>query len=102
MVKSKFFNIGKLVATKSVNYYMAAEYRFAVEVTVALHRYAVKDWGFWDESDKQVNNEALKHSDNLYLLGAYQTSKGKIYIITNNISQIPGDTATTICFSDER
>lgn len=47
MVKSKFFNIGKLVATKSVNYYMAAEYRFAVEVTVALHRYAVKDWGFW-------------------------------------------------------
>ena len=102
MVKSKFFNIGKLVATKSVNYYMAAEYRFAVEVTVALHRCAVKDWGFLDESDKQVNNEALKHSDNLYLLGAYQTSKGKIYIITNNISQIPGDTATTICFSDER
>ena len=51
---------------------------------------------------RPVPDEALKHSDNLYLLGAYQTSKGKIYIITNNISQIPGDTATTICFPDER
>lgn len=69
---------------------------------ISSTEYAVKDWGCLDESDKQVNNEALKHSDNLYLLGAYQTSKGKIYIITNNISQIPGDTATTICFSDER
>ena len=35
-------------------------------------------------------------------LQEYYASKGKIYIITNNISQIPGDTATTICFPDER
>lgn len=33
---------------------------------------------------------------------AYKTCRGKIYIITNRISEIAGDNATTICFSDER
>ena len=102
MIASKFFNMGQVVVTKSINNLMAAEQKFAVEVTVALQRYAVKDWGNLDEEDKKANEEALKYPDDLYLMGAYNTSKGRIWIITNRISETPGDNATTVCFPDER
>ena len=102
MITSKFFNMGQVVVTKSINELMAAEQKFAVEVTVALQRYAVKDWGNLDDEDKQTNEEALNYPDDLYLLGAYDTSKGKIWIITNRISEKAGDNATTVCFPDER
>lgn len=94
--------MGQVVVTKSINNLMAAEQKFAVEVTVALQRYAVKDWGNLDEEDKKANEEALKYPDDLYLMGAYNTSKGRIWIITNRISETPGDNATTVCFPDER
>ena len=81
---------------------MAAEQKFAVEVTIALQKYAVKDWGNLDAEDKQTNEEALNYPEDLYLLGAYDTSKGKIWIITNRISEKAGDNATTVCFPDER
>lgn len=102
MITSKFFNMGQVVVTKSINDLMAAEQKFAVEVTVALQRYAVKDWGNLDEEDKQTNEEALNYPDDLYVMGAYETSKGKIWIITNRISEKAGDNATTVCFPDER
>ena len=102
MMTSKFFNIGKVVVTKSIDELMKENRKFAVEVTLSLQRYAVKDWGNLDAEDKQINDEALNYPDDLYLLGAYKTSKGKIYIITNRISEKAGDNATTVCFPDER
>lgn len=94
--------MGQVVVTKSINDLMEAEQKFAVEVTVALQRYAVKDWGNLDEEDKKANEETLKYPDDLYVMGAYDTSKGKIWIITNRISEMAGDNATTVCFPDER
>lgn len=94
--------MGQIVVTKSINDLMAAEQKFAVEVTVALQRYVVKDWGNLDDEDKQTNEEALNYPDDLYVMGAYETSKGKIWIITNRISEKAGDNATTVCFPDER
>ena len=102
MITSKFFNMGQVVVTRSINDLMAAEQKFALEVTVALQRYAVKDWGSLDDEDKQTNEEALNYPDDLYVMGAYDTSKGKIWIITNRISEKAGDNATTVCFPDER
>lgn len=102
MITSKFFNMGQVVTTRSINDLMAAEQKFVVEVTVALQRFAVKDWGNLDDEDKKTNEEALNYPDDLYLLGAYDTSKGKIWIITNKISEKAGDNATTVCFPDER
>lgn len=94
--------MGQIVVTRSINDLMAAEQKFAVEVTVALQRYAVKDWGNLDDEDKQTNEEALNYPDDLYVMGVYETSKGKIWIITNRISEKAGDNATTVCFPDER
>lgn len=102
MVTSKYFNMGKIVATLGINEAMKENDRFAAEVNLSLQRYAVKDWGCLDDEDKQTNEEALNYPDDLYLLGAYETYKGKIYIITNQISENAGDNSTTVLFPDER
>ena len=41
MITSKFFNVGQVETTRLINDLMAAEQKFAVEVTVALQRFAV-------------------------------------------------------------
>ena len=102
MITSKFFNMGQIVVTCSINEYMSADRKFATEINLCLRRFAVKDWGDLDEEDKQTNEEALQYPDDLYLLGVYQTSKGKIWIITNRISATEVINATTVCFPEER
>lgn len=101
MFTLKYFNMGKVVVTCGINEAMENK-RFALEVSLALKRYAVKDWGNLSLSDQEINNDALQNSEDLYLLAAYQTSKGKIYIITNRISERSEDNATIVCFPEER
>lgn len=102
MFTSKYFNVGKVVCTTTLNNAMSENKQFANEVMSALQRYCNKDWGDLCEEDKQTNDDALQYPDDLYLLAAYKTCKGKIYIITERISENAGDNATTLCFPDER
>lgn len=102
MLTSKYFHLGKLVCSKSVYNLLVEDSQFRKEVTTSLNRYGNKDWGDLDAEDKQTNEDALKYPDDLYILAAYKTCKGKIYIITNRISEKAGDNATTICFPSER
>lgn len=102
MFTSKYFNLGKVVCTATLNNIMSENKQFANEVMSALQRYCNKDWGDLCEEDKQTNEDALQYPDDLYLLASYKTCKGKIYIITERISENAGDNATTLCFPDER
>ena len=102
MLKSKYFNVGKVVCTVTVDNLMTENKQFAREIISALQRYCNKDWGDLCEEDKQANEDALQYPDDLYILAAYKTCKGKIYIITNRISEKARDNATTICFPSER
>ena len=102
MFISKYFNLGKVVCTATLNNAMSENKQFASEVMSALQKYCNKDWGDLCEEDKQINDDALQYPEDLYLLAAYKTCKGKIYIITERISENAGDNATTLCFSDER
>ena len=102
MYASKYFNLGNVVTTNRINEAMAKSRRFTLEMIVDLQRYCIKDWGDLSEDDKRMNDEALKYPDDLYILAAYQTCKGRIFIITSRISEKPGDNATTVCFPDER
>lgn len=43
MIKSEYFNMGQIVVTRSINSYMAKERKFALEITIALQRYSMKD-----------------------------------------------------------
>lgn len=102
MFRSKYFNLGKVVCTVTVNNAMMENKQFAREILSAMESYCNKDWGDLDAEDKQINDDALNYPEDLYLLAAYKTCKGTIYIITNRISETAGDNATTICFPSER
>lgn len=101
VTSSEHFNTGAFVFTQMVHYTTETSPQFEKEITEAISRYINKDWGDLREEDIAVNEEALKFPDNLYLLGAYKTCKGKVYIITNRISETAGDNATTVLFANE-
>ena len=102
MIKSVYFNLGQVVVTSGINNMMRENKEFSDEVLISLKRYCAKDWGDICEDDAMVNESALEYPDDLYLLGSYKTSYGKIWIITERISEEPGDNGTTILFPKER
>ncbi len=87
--------LGKLVMTRGINNCIADDGNFAKEVLKALSRYKNHDWGKLCEEDKQMNDEAIKNGNDR-VLAAYETSQGKIYIITEYDRSY-----TTILFSHE-
>lgn len=103
MYVSKYFHLGNVVVTNSIHEAMKESRRFTIEISLSLQRYCIRDWGnLLSEDDKKANDEAWKYPDDLYILAAYQTCRGKVHIITNRISKNPGDNATTVCFPNER
>lgn len=101
-MKSKYFNTGTVVSTRKVHDLMECDAMFALDILEALDKYCNKDWGELCKGDCALNDESLKHPEDLYLLGVYKTSRGDIDIITNRASEVTGDNVTTICFPDER
>lgn len=102
MYKSKYFNLGKVVVSYRVSQLLMENNRFAREIDLSLRRFCIKDFGVISDEDMQINEEALQYPDDLYLLGAYQTSCGEIWIITNRATENPGENVTTVLFPDER
>ena len=99
MFTSKYFNLGKVVCTATLNNIMSENKQFANEIMSALQRYCNKDWGDLCEEDRQTNEDALQYPDELYLLATHKTCKGKIYIITERISENAGDKCNYSMFS---
>ena len=96
---SKYFNLGNIIIANGIHKAVEESKRFLLEIGVSLQRYCIRDWGDLSEKDKRTNDEALKHPDDLYILAAYQTCRGKVYISTNRSSEDPGDNTTTVWFS---
>lgn len=93
--KLRKFKLGQVVVTKTINDIIADNERFAKDVTVALQRYRNCDWGEMDEEDLKSNNIAVETGEDR-VFAAYQTSKGKIWVITEWERSY-----TTVLFPDE-
>ena len=87
------FELGLLLVTNGINDKLDSV-RFSKEITVALQRFTNADSGEMDPEDIEANNEALRNGERLF--AAYETSEGKIWIITE-----ADRSATTILFPDE-
>ena len=87
-------DLGKVLMTRKVADLTAEDAKFANEILECMKKYINKDWGCLSEEDKQSNEEALENVDRI--LAAYQTSKGKIWIITEW-----DRSSTTILFPEE-
>ena len=88
------FKLGRLVMTNEMHNCITKDTNFDSEVATAFKRYVKGDWGNISEEDKLINEEALNEGGTL--MGAYDTSKGEIWIITEGNRSI-----TTILFTDE-
>ena len=75
------FELGQLVMTRGIADVMENNEVFKTEVNQAFEKYANCDWGDTCKEDAAMNDEAIKTGDDR-VLAVYQTSEGKIYIIT--------------------
>lgn len=90
----RMFSLGQIGTTRGIWSWMISDSKFCREVGEAIQRHASCDWGDLCEEDKQMNDEGLK--DNGRLFSAYDTSQGKIWIITEWYRS-----ATTVLFPNE-
>jgi len=88
------FSIGKIFKTNGIATAISNNIDFAYEIFKCFLRYINCDWGNLCEEDKLANEYALEHNERI--LGAYKTTQGKIYIITEWNREI-----TTIMFANE-
>lgn len=72
---------------------MTKNMKFIEEFTVAIDKYNHQDWGDISEEEKQRSDLAYKYGNDR-ILGGYNTSKGKVYII------IDADKNTTVTLSN--
>lgn len=95
---SKQFNFGQVVLTRGINDAIAENTTesmlFTKQVVRACRRYRAGDWGDLCEEDKAANDFAVDNE--LRILAAYETCKGKIWIITEWDRSV-----TTILFPHE-
>lgn len=91
----KYFKLGATVMTRGISEAIEETPGFKNEVFGAFARYIKCDWGEMSKDDKDMSDSAVKNNDDR-IFAAYDTSKGKIYIITEY-----DRSATTILFEDE-
>lgn len=98
--KKPMFNIGQLVATAGISHETEIDPVFSHNVRNAFSRYMKKDWGDLSDSDKKMNDDAVKSGDDRilasYNIPTSQAETKKIYIITEWDRSV-----TTILFADE-
>jgi hypothetical protein len=76
------FELGELVVTRNIFNNMTESDDFAQEIKKVLNRYVKADFSDMESKDDiKMNEDAIKNGDDR-IFAIYQTSKGKIYIIT--------------------
>lgn len=85
---------GRLVTTRTIAEEMESDPAFVREIASAFVRYQRNDWGELCPEDKAENDQAAERGERI--LASYQTSKGKVWIITEW-----DRSATTILFPSE-
>ena len=89
------YSLGKVVMTNGISSKMAENEEFSNEIANCFRRYIVCDWGELCDEDKEMNDKALR-TGTARVLAAYDTSEGRVYIITEQ-----NRSYTTILFANE-
>lgn len=93
--KTPTIKLGKIVQTERISEAKTNNSRFRKEVDSSFLRYCYVDFGEISDEDIESNKSAISNGDDR-IFGAYTTSLGKIYIITEHDRSY-----TTILFADE-
>lgn len=85
---------GRVCMTRHIMDAIVEDGEFHSSVMNMIFRYVSGDWGEMCETDKRLNDNAVKCGDRV--LASYDSKKGKVYIITEW-----DRSATTILFANE-
>ena len=89
-------NLGRVVQTRGVSSKSRENRVFGKEVQDAFRKYQRGDWGDTERDSVKRNNAVLKDGAEDQVFAVYNTSEGKMYIITEW-----DGSATTMLFSHE-
>lgn len=87
--------LDQMVMTRGINEKIATNLLFAEFVADSIVRYYHHDWGDLCESDKKMNDSAIKNNDDR-VVARYNNPSGDIYVITEWDGSV-----TTILFCNE-
>lgn len=90
-------NMGEVFVTAGINAKMDKSETFSREVVLSLHKYESGNWGDTSEEDALLNDRSVQDGT-MDIMGAYETSEGRIWIKTD---KMPDKTITTVLFPDE-
>ena len=90
---------GQIYVTAGVAAAMEEIAQFTAEIAAAFARYQRGDWGQLCREDWQLNDDSLR--DGSRILAAYDTSCGRIWIITEAEGVDGHRSATTFLFQSE-
>lgn len=93
--KSPTIELGRIIQTERINEAKMNNSRFRKEVDRSFLKYCYADFSDMSQEDIDLNKSAITNGDDR-IFGAYNTSLGKIYIITEHDRSY-----TTILFADE-
>lgn len=96
MSKTKI-KLGEVFVTAGINAKMDKSETFSNEVVLSLHQFESGDWGDTPEEDALLNDRSVQDGT-CDIMGAYETSEGRIWIKTD---RTPDKTITTVLFPDE-
>ena len=96
MSKSKI-DIGEVFVTAGINAKMDKSETFSREVVLSLHKFECCDWGDTSEDDALLNDRSVQDGT-MNVMGAYETTEGRIWIKTD---KMPDKTITTVLFPNE-
>ena len=83
--------------TAGISADMDTDKHFAGALGHIIHRFVCNDWGDLCWEDQLANLQAQK--DGGRVVAAYETSKGRVYVITDDTQANP--MVTTILYADE-
>jgi hypothetical protein len=87
----------KIYFTRGINDTVAENEVFAKQIVEFIKKYCKRDWGDLCALDKKQNAYAITHGGRV--LAAYQSIKGKVYIITDDTTA--KEKITTVLFASE-
>ena len=96
-MKEQKINMGEVFVTAGINARMDQSEEFSKEIVLSLHQYESGDWGSTSEEDALLNDRSVKDGTG-DIMGAYETSEGRIWIKTD---RSPEKTITTVLFPSE-
>lgn len=92
------FHKAKIYQTAALAGEVKQNLAFNTQVLAAISRFYRQDWGEISDEDKTVNADALKYKD--FLLGAYETCKGRIFITAESTDKLEYDIITVMFTRD--